>query len=286
MSNKDDEVSIMNIIDDFIDDIKVLIVFLAFILFPFYFAFNELVNVTFLNIISWIIIALAVMDLVMTIVDIVIGFLDENFGGSIISIVVNLIFIGLSIWFAFVIISFFSERLSLLYSITIGVIIFNILSLIIAAITLDITTILESVRLILIFAIVIVGLYNILAFNINQQITEFFGLLYDILIYFIFGILLFDIVLCIIDFVKGLHDGLNIGDFIAIILNIIIFCTLILCTIFSNGIFVLIFKNIEIIKNFTFTIKLFIGFVLYVIVDLSLAVIVNFISKIVDLVND
>ncbi|HCT16358.1 MAG TPA: hypothetical protein DIW36_02970 [Ruminococcaceae bacterium] len=281
----DDDVSVVDIVDTFLDDIRVLLTYLNVILVLVLCAFPSSVNFEVFNIFAWITFAVAIFDVILTVLYIIAGFFTDNIGGSIASLISNVIEVGVSIWFTTIILNLFELQLPLIFEIAIAVTIFCIMSLLISTITrFGFASFIENIRLILIFAILVVGMYNIFQLDISAPITQAFNKLWDILVYFIAGILIVDVILCIVDLIIGEK---NFGDFVTQLLNIIVFVALVAGTYFAEEIFAA-FSDIvgigDVIVNWSFNTKLFVGFSAYVITDLTLAVPINLVSNIVDLV--
>ena len=147
----------------------------------------------------------------------------------------------------------------------------------------------ENIRLVLIFAIVIMGMYNLLNVNIGGKVFDWIGKISSVLTYIIGGIVIVDAVLCIVDFFKGLSGGINGWDIVTLVLNIIIFTSLVLGVINAEKLFDLflnIFNLNSVAETYSFSNKLLIGFMAYAAVDLVLAVPINLLSNIADIAEN
>lgn len=285
----DDEVSAINIIDGLIDDARVLLVFLNVILIFALCISSSLINTRLFNIFAWITVIIASIDLLLTIIDVISGFWGENLVGSIVALVINTAITAVSVWALIKTLNYINIQLSLIYKISIGATIFCVLSLVVSTITqFNLEAFIENIRLILIFSILIVGMYNILQLNFNGTVSSVFAEIGNYLIYIICGIIVFDIILCIIDLVKGIADSFDIGDLIMLLLNLIIFATLAVGTFFADKLVTFLGDRIalnNVLINYSFSTKLFVGFILYVLIDLAISVPLNLISNIADVIS-
>lgn len=284
----DENVSIINIIDGIVDDARVFVIYLNVILMTSLFISVDLTNTSFFYIMSWITIVITALDVLLTVIDVVGAFIDGDFGEGFFSSVINVAIISISIIVALKFIDLTGVQLSHISLISVGATVFCLLSLIFSTI-IHWSVLFENIRLVLIFCIVIVGMYNLFGANIGGQVSDYFVKIGSVMSYIIGGIIVIDFVLCLVDLFKGVIDDFNGWDILTIVLNVIIFASLVLGVIFAEDLFDL-FLDIFNLKNITITIsfsnRLLIGFILYIAVDLLLAVLINLLSNIGDIVEN
>lgn len=282
-----DELSVINIIDGFLDDGKVFVAFVNVILLSTLLISQSLVNVTLYNIFSWITVVIMAIDVILMIVDVLSGFWEGSVFGSIRSIVINIVLVVLSVWITNKTVQYTEVQLPLLYVIAIGITVFWILSLILSTITqFKIGVLIENIRLLAVFAIAIVGMYGLLGANFGASVQSFFDKASSASLYILGGVVLLDIVLCVIDFIAGLREGLGFGDIITLVLNLIVFGAAVLGYLFAEQLSAHFSSSIGIDLNLSPEgASVFVAFIVYVAVDLLLAIPINLISKTGDLID-
>ena len=120
----DENISFVDIIDCFIDDARVLVIYINVILMMLLFVSADLSNTTFFNIMAWITVVITAIDVLLTIIDVIGGFANGNIGGGIISSIINAVIISIAVTIAAKFVDLTGVQLSQLGLIAVGATVF------------------------------------------------------------------------------------------------------------------------------------------------------------------
>lgn len=127
----------------------------------------------------------------------------------------------------------------------------------------------ESVRIIAIFSVVVLLFTNKLnIYQFNMDIVKVYT-------WIVIIVLAFDLILVVVDLIMGLGD-FSFGDFLTILLNIVVFGSFLVGYFFSNKIIGVIGIDITLTS---FNEKIAFAFIMYFLVDLTLSIPLNAISS-------
>lgn len=278
------DVSIIEIIDGVIDDIRSLFVVLSTILLARIFSGVSNTDTWVYKVVSWAVIIVTGLDIILFIMDFLSGFF-ENPLGSIGTLVINAIFLIGGALLTILLLKKTTIKIELLYQIMLGATIFNIISLIWSTVSnvFNFGDLVECIRLLLMVVVILAYSHSIFSISGNNLIAQILDLVYEAAPWLVGGVVLIDLVLCIVDFFMGVYKGIDVGDIFSLVVNVVIYLSLIVSYIFAESLLSGLFG---ISRSLTFVDKLGVAFAVYCVVDLLLAVPINLFSNIYELVEE
>ncbi len=278
------DVSIIEIIDGVIDDIRSLFVVLSTILLARIFSGVSNTDTWVYKVVSWAVIIVTGLDIILFIMDFLSGFF-ENPLGSIGTLVINAIFLIGGALLTILLLKKTTIKIELLYQIMLGATIFNIISLIWSTVSnvFNFGDLVECIRLLLMVVVILAYSHSIFSIAGNNLIAQILDLVYEAAPWLVGGVVLIDLVLCIVDFFMGVYKGIDAGDIFSLVVNVVIYLSLIVSYIFAESLLSGLFG---ISRSLTFVDKLGVAFAVYCVVDLLLAVPINLFSNIYELVEE